>query len=213
MSEWIDVWLYGAFAMWTLAMLALCRYYFGRIRLKKTLGLIKTTRKKKKKLSDEWKERIFRWSNTLAPLGRRFRIFSNEKEMERKIALAGAPGGLNVDSFYGFRFLCMFLGLLFGTLLSYIGLGGGLMQILFFLAGMFFPILWIRSAANSRQEQIGIELPDFMDSMSVTLQAGVPLDPAMKQIVDDMEGPLGEELTRFQQELDIGVPGKKRIRG
>lgn len=51
-----------------------------------------------------------------------------------------------------------------------------------------------------------MELPEFMDAMSITLQAGVPMDPAMKQIISKFEGPLKEELQRFQQEIDIGVP-------
>jgi tight adherence protein C len=182
------------------------RYRLSRIHLLASLGIIKTERKKRRKWNDGLKETVFRWSHQLAPLGKRFRFFVNEKDLERKLALAGYPNGLDLDSFYGFRFLCMFSGLLFGTLLSYLGFGDGLMQILLFLAGLFLPTVWIRSAATARQEQIGLDLPDFMDTMSVTLQAGVPMDPAMRQIIRHMDGPLSEELTRFMQELEIGVP-------
>ncbi|MGO4545956.1 type II secretion system F family protein [Paenibacillus sp. 2TAB23] len=206
MNEWTELLLYTGFAVWSLSMLLFWRYRLHRIALLKRLGLIKLEKKKKEKWTNRFSVRVFAWSKQLAPIGRRFRMFSNEEELERKIALAGYPGGLQLDSFYGFRFLCLFSGLLGGTILSWLGIGGGGTILALFAAGLVFPSMWIRAAAARRQEQIAIELPDFMDAMSVTLQAGVPLDPAMKQIVKTMEGPLQEELSRFQQELDIGVP-------
>lgn len=205
MIPWMYAFLIAAFACFACSMFAFWRYQMHRIGLLTRLGIIKTE-KRKKKWTDDLKETVFRWSQRLIPLGKRFRIFINEKELERKIALAGHPNGLNVEIFYGFRFLCMFSGLFLGTALSWIGLGGSFVQIGLLLAGLFFPPLWIRSAAARRQEQIARELPEFLDTMSVTLQAGVPMDPAIKQIVKHMDGPLSEELTRFQQELDIGVP-------
>jgi tight adherence protein C len=197
----MDVWIYtfaiAAFLCWSASMFVTWRYKLSRINLLVSLGMIKTEKRKRRKWNDGLKDAVFRWSKQLAPLGKRFRFLINEKDLERKIALAGHPNGLDTDSFYGFRFLCMFSGLLAGTLLSWLGLGGGMMQMMLFLAGLFLPTIWIRSAALARQEQIGVELPEFMDIMSVTLQAGVPMDPAMRQILRHMDGPLSEELTRF----------------
>lgn len=204
---WIQSFLAVTVVAWALAMYMLWRFQVKRIGLLTQLGLIRADHKKKKRTwLDQLKVSVFQWSEKLAPLGQRFKMFTKEKELERQIALAGYPNGLHLHSFYGFRFLCMFSGLLIGTILSYIGLGGSYVQIGLFAAGVWLPSLWIRSTAAARQEAIGIELPDFMDAMSITLQAGVPMDPAMKQIVKTMQGPLSEELTRFQQELDIGVP-------
>jgi tight adherence protein C len=205
MIPWIYAFSVAAFVCWAASMFAFWRYQVRRIHLLRQLEIIRTEKKKKNKWTDDLKEKVFRWSNQLAPLGKRFRIFINEKELARKIALAGHPNGLDVNSFYGFRFLSLFLGLFVGTALSWLGFGS-IVQIVLLLGGLFFPQLWIRSAAARRQEQVGIDLPEFMDTMSVTLQAGVPMDPAIKQIVNHMEGPLSEELTRFLQELDIGVP-------
>jgi tight adherence protein C len=198
--------LAAAFAFWAVSMFELWRYQLRRIGLLQRLGIIRNEKRKTKKWTDDLKENVFRWSHRLAPLGQKFRLFVNEKDLERKIALAGYPNGLNAEAFHGFRFLCLFAGLFTGTLLFWIGLGGGFVQIVLLAAGLSFPTLWIRSQAARRQEQIALDLPEFMDTMSVALQAGVPMDPAIRQIVKHMDGPLSEELNRFQQELDIGVP-------
>ncbi|WP_068777500.1 type II secretion system F family protein [Paenibacillus sp. FJAT-26967] len=206
MLTWIYVLLAAALISWIVFALLLWRLQVKRIGLLQQLQIIKITPKRKRqKASDKFKAAVFQWSDRLSPLGKRFKLFVSDKDLERRIALAGHPNGLTLDSFHGFRFLCLFMGLLIGTFLSWLGLGG-IVQILLILVGLFLPIVWIRSAASNRQQQIGIELPDFMDTMSVTLQAGVPMDPAIKQITRNMEGPLSEELTRFQQELDVGVP-------
>ncbi|MCM3749939.1 type II secretion system F family protein [Paenibacillus pasadenensis] len=203
--EWSKLLLFAALALWALSMALFALYIFKRIALMQRLGLIEKEKKKKERLSGRITAKVFRWSEGLTPLGRRFRMFSNDELLERRLALAGHPHGMNLDVFYGFRFLCLFTGLLIGMLLSLVGFSPAVVLLLF-AAGFAYPAIWLRSAAAGRQEQIGIDLPDFMDAMSVTLQAGVPLDPAMKQIVRTMDGPLKEELQRFQQELDIGVP-------
>ncbi len=201
---WMNTFLYTALLSWGAAVFFYWRYQLKRLNLRKKLGMVQE-KKEKVTLSERFKKRIFSWSEKLIPLGLRFRLFTNPTQIERQIELAGHPGGLRLDSFYGFRFLCVFAGLLFGTLLVWLGFGNGLVLILFILAGLVFPSLWLSGAAKERQERLGLDLPDFMDAMSVSLQAGVPMEPAMRQIISHMEGPLKEELVRFQQELDIGV--------
>ncbi len=201
---WTNTFLYTALLSWGAAVFFYWRYQLKRLNLRKKLGMVQE-KKKSVTLSERFKKRIFSWSEKLIPLGLRFRLFTSPTRIERQIELAGHPGGLRLDSFYGFRFLCVFSGLLLGTLLVWLGFGNGLVLILFILAGLVFPSLWLHGAAKERQERLGLDLPDFMDAMSVSLQAGVPMEPAMRQIISKMEGPLKEELVRFQQELDIGV--------
>lgn len=191
--------------LWFISMYSLWRYNTAKIRLHQELALTKKREKKRRSGKEKLKELVIRGSIKFAPVGRRFRFFVNEEEIKRKILLAGTPYGLDLPAFYGLRYLCLLVGVLLGAFLMWLGFGS-LFLILFLFAGLFAPTVWIRSAARERQETIGVQLPDFMDAMSVTLQAGAPLDPAMKQIVRGMEGPLAEELNRHLQELDMGVP-------
>ncbi len=205
MSNTVFAVSFFALLLWCLSMYFLWRYRLERIRLLQELSLLSPQIRKKEKWRSRFKRRLFQLAHGLANVGQKFRLFINETELERKIALAGHPEGLNVASFLGLRFVTVFAGLVVGNLLSLIGFGI-FTQVLLIAAGLFGPVIWINSAARKRQEQIGIDLPDFLDAMSVTLQAGTPLDPAMKQVVESLDGPLTEELTRFMQELDLGVP-------
>ncbi|RXT07831.1 type II secretion system F family protein [Ammoniphilus sp. CFH 90114] len=204
MSIWIYILLGLSLLSWVLAMYFFLRYHLKKIKLLKNLSLI-SPKKKKMSWSQELKMLLLQWSNRFSPAGKRFTLFVNEKDLERQLHLAGFPEGLTVSAFLGLRFVMLVAALLIGNVFSWLGFGG-LVLLLLVSAGLFGPSLWIRWLAKRRQEQIGLDLPDFLDTMSVTLQAGAPMDAAMKQITSHMEGPLSEELIRFQQELDFGVP-------
>lgn len=43
----------------------------------------------------------------------------------------------------------------------------------------------------------------------MTLQAGVSLDQALREVIRFFSGPIQEEFSRFNQEIDLGVPREK----
>ncbi|MBP1930695.1 type II secretion system F family protein [Ammoniphilus resinae] len=204
MMEWVYMWVWLSVLCWGIAMYFFLRYHLQRIRLLKNLSLI-SAKKKKQKWSAELKHYLLKSADRFSPVGRRLSLFVNEQELERQLLLAGFPEGLTVSAFLGLRFVSLLAALLIGNVFTWLGFGGIVLLILI-AAGLFGPNLWIRLLAKRRQEQIGLELPDFLDTMSVTLAAGAPLDASIKQITSQMEGPLYEELMRFEQELDFGVP-------
>jgi|GEM_PF-1475260 Flp pilus assembly protein TadB len=196
----------AAFLFWTVSMFLFWKHGMKRIRMHEKLSLYQRNRKRSKHgLRAAFKRRLLSLAHRFAPVGQRFPYFVNKKEIMRKLELAGYPEGLDLNSFYGLRFVS-FVGVSFAAvLLQTLGFINSLLQLLLMAFGLFVPVIWIRMAANARQEQISAELPDFMDMMSVTLQAGIPMDPAVKQVVGGMEGPLADELNRFIQETDMGV--------
>jgi len=204
MMEWVYIWIWLSVLCWGVAMYFFLRYHLQRIRLLKNLSLI-SAKKKKQKWSAEFKHYLLQLADRFSPVGRRLSLFVNERELERQLLLAGFPEGLTVSAFLGLRFVSLMAALLIGNVFTWLGFGGIVLLILI-AAGLFGPTLWIRLLAKRRQEQISLELPDFLDTMSVTLAAGAPLDASIKQITAQMEGPLYEELMRFEQELDFGVP-------
>src|SRR6185312_562615 len=74
------------------------------------------------------------------------------------------------------------------------------------LVGYFIPIIIVRLQAKKRQEALRLDLPDFLDTISTSLQAGVSLDQALKEVIRFFDGPLREEFSRFNYEIDLGVP-------
>ncbi len=51
-----------------------------------------------------------------------------------------------------------------------------------------------------------------MDTVSTSLQAGVSLDNALREVIRYFDGPIREEFSRFNQEIDLGVPREKAYR-
>ncbi|MHA6482829.1 type II secretion system F family protein [Paenibacillus sp. strain BS8-2] len=206
MTNSLTMALGAAFLLWSIAMFLFWSFGMKRLRTREKLLLIERGRKRRNSgLRESFKRRLLYWAHRFAIVGQRFPYFINKKDIMRKLELAGYPEGLDLNSFYGLRFVS-FVGVSLGAiLLQSLGFINSPIQLLLMAFGLFVPVVWIRLAASARQEQISADLPDFMDMMSVTLQAGIPLEPAIKQIVGGMEGPLADELNRFIQETDMGL--------
>jgi tight adherence protein C len=72
------------------------------------------------------------------------------------------------------------------------------------LLGYYLPEWLLRSRSGKRQHSIRRALPDALDLMSITVEAGLSFDAAMERVSREMGGPLGEELFRVVQEMRLG---------
>lgn len=150
--------------------------------------------------------KMFSFADDFSDIGQRVNFFSEKEEIEAYLKKAGNPFELTVERFQGLKIFFLVLGFFIG--IASIVLRLPLAQFSIFLlpvGGYFGPIIWLRLKAKERQELLSYQLPDFLDTMSVTLQAGVGLDQAMRDIVPYFEGPIKEEFGRFIQEIDVGV--------
>jgi len=80
-----------------------------------------------------------------------------------------------------------------------------------FLGGLAFmlPNLWLWLAMKQRAEKIRLGLPDSLDLMVVSVEAGLGLDAAMQRVGQEMRTvhpELSEELTIATLETQMGVP-------
>jgi tight adherence protein C len=80
-----------------------------------------------------------------------------------------------------------------------------LMIAVFALIGYVLPSAQVRSMATQRQKGIMRQLPDVMDLLTISVEAGLGMDAAIAQVVTNVPGPLAEELARLGQEIQIGV--------
>ena len=66
------------------------------------------------------------------------------------------------------------------------------------------PVNWLRGRAAKRQGQITRALPDTLDLITVSVEAGLGLDAALSKVVEKTRGPLREEFGRVLQEVGLG---------
>jgi tight adherence protein C len=95
------------------------------------------------------------------------------------------------------------LGFLFGGVAS--GFGGALMFALMLGAvGFALPGLVVGWKTRARREQLRAELPDALDLLAVSVEAGLGFDGAITKLTEHMDGALTDELSRTLNEMRIG---------
>nr|WP_272902392.1 type II secretion system F family protein [Brevibacterium daeguense] len=68
----------------------------------------------------------------------------------------------------------------------------------------FLPELLLYSRGKERRQQIGLDLADTLDQMTIAVEAGLGFDGAMSRAGKNGTGPLAEELVRTLQDIKVG---------
>ncbi len=141
-------------------------------------------------------------------LGRRLSGADSADRIRRKLDYAGNPRDWSADRVVSVKvmgaFAFLVVGLAFGLVLD-TSLGVLLIMTLGGLVlGFFLPDLYLYQAAYNRSERLQRELPDAIDLLTISVEAGLGFDAACQQVARNTEGPLGEEFARMLREMQIG---------
>jgi len=74
------------------------------------------------------------------------------------------------------------------------------------------PDYWLQARINARQARIRKMLPDALDLLVVSVEAGTGLDGAIAHVERKFSGPVAEELGRALQEMRLGKPRAEALR-
>ncbi len=167
--------------------------------------------------SDQWSEprprRTLRQNvDSLATLvgnavGTRSGRFS-EAEVRKQLVSAGLYT-ITPATFVGYRVLCtigvpaffLWWASTTGAPGSFVVLGG----LFGALSGWVVPMTVLRKRSERRFEEIEYELPELVDLLVVTVEAGLGFNSAMQSAASRLEGPLGDELRLTLQEQRMGL--------
>jgi tight adherence protein C len=86
---------------------------------------------------------------------------------------------------------------------------------LFAIVGFLLPSYWLSQRVKKRQTQIFHDLPDVLDLMTVTVEAGLSLDASMVKVCEDVyfrKSPLIREMRIALQETRAGKPRMEALR-
>ncbi|TAM76116.1 type II secretion system F family protein [bacterium] len=72
------------------------------------------------------------------------------------------------------------------------------------LAGAYAPVTMLNRAVDERKVSIQRTLPDFLDMVSTTVEAGLSLNAALAYAVDAAPGALGSEIREALSEIRLG---------
>ena len=129
--------------------------------------------------------------------------------VEEKLAMAGGFGGLNTDGFLtlwgvlavSFPVITIFL-LSLAQAAPNVVVG---IAMLTFALGAALPIILLNQRIADRKKNIQKDLPDVLDILTVSVEAGLGFDGALAKLAEKMKGALVEEFTRVLQEIRVGV--------
>ena len=169
-----------------------------------------TVRAEDLELNTPFEERV------LAPILRNLRNYlvrhtaeGQRQALEQLLDGAGRPGNLSAADVTLLRYVGGFLGGAVFALLLLPRVNLALAVILVAAAaalGFMGPSLWLRQRANNRRNQIRRALPDAIDLMVISVEAGLSLEGAFQQVGAKLKGknPLGDEFERVITETHLG---------
>jgi len=145
-------------------------------------------------------------------LGTRLLPPREEARLRQNLVLAGRPFGGRLEYFMVVRFaLSVLLGLLFSAAFLRSGvLMAMLMGALGLGIGFLLPQTWLWTRIRSRQHQILRALPDALDLLAISVEAGVGFDGAVIEVCQKWRNPLTEEFSVAPQEIRMGRTAARR---
>jgi len=85
------------------------------------------------------------------------------------------------------------------------------MLLLGLLSGAVIPFLLLQSAIRQRKAELRRQLPEFLDFLCVSVQAGLSFDGAVTKIVHRMKGPLTDEFRRMLRDMGLGMDRQRTL--
>lgn len=128
--------------------------------------------------------------------------------VQRKLELAGlTERGWTVERVLVVRFGCLAVGVLGAITIVATGSGRESIGLALLLAVVSYlgPDAWLDRKAGERQGLIERQLPDVIDQLSVSVEAGLGFDSAMARSAEGRTGPLADELGRVLQDIHLGM--------
>jgi len=136
------------------------------------------------------------------------------KKMENNLKLAGINIGINEYNatrliFSGILFL---IAIFFTVLFSFDFSVSLLILLVTLLGSVIGPNVFLKIRISGRKEEIRNELPDVMDLLCVSMEAGLGFDSALIKIGERLYGVLVDELNIVHSEISLGKPRRDALR-
>jgi tight adherence protein C len=144
----------------------------------------------------------------LLDLSRRVTPAGYEAKLDRWLSLAGRPTSLPLDRLIIAKPLLALAGAVLGLLMYANSPSAQVIAVGLFLTALlyFLPDLLIYNKGIKRQKEIELELPNTLDQLLISVEAGLGFEAAMARAGGYGGGALAQELMRTLQDIQVGRP-------
>ena len=140
----------------------------------------------------------------------------NVENLRHKLDLAGNPNNWGPTEFLGVRGLCALVcaALPWGLFtLARAPLPKLLLfTVLFGALGFYMPSIWLGRKIKQRQKEIIRALPDALDLLTISVEAGLGFDAAMSKVTEKWDNQLSQAFARTLSEIRMGKARKEALR-
>jgi tight adherence protein C len=127
----------------------------------------------------------------------------------RQLDFVGDPLGLDPAGLQALRItagagmgaLGVAIGVLIGTPFAI-----GVALLIGVAIGFYLPVMWLDQLVRQRRAELEAVLPNALDVVAISMEAGLGLDRALEQLVRHLEGPLTLLVARALREIELGRP-------
>jgi tight adherence protein C len=167
-------------------------------------------------LQQPFSERVLKplFRSLLTTLGR-FGLKQNQERLRVNLQLAGNPGNITPNMFIGLRMalaisLLVVVGLLvIGRLPFMQALMGTLIAA---MIGYILPGIWLDRKIKERKKNILKALPDALDLLCISVEAGLAFDLALQRVAQKWDNELSREFQRVLQDIRLGRTRREALR-
>jgi tight adherence protein C len=148
-----------------------------------------------------------RYGERLARIATKIDRRSTEDRVGLKLVAAGMARTFSPTEFLAAKVVLAGAGAVVGSLLGMVTGGATeafVLGAVFAVVGFIVLDLVASHRARSRREQMRADLPDVLDILAVSVEAGLSFDAALAKLADHKQGPLVEQFQLVLSELAIG---------
>jgi tight adherence protein C len=125
----------------------------------------------------------------------------------RQLDFVGAPFGLDPAGVQALRIAAaaalgavgLGIGVLLGTSVAI-----GISLLIGVGVGFYLPVIWLDQLVRQRRAELEAALPNALDVVAISMEAGLGLDRALEQLVRHQEGPFTLIVARALREIELG---------
>lgn len=139
---------------------------------------------------------------------------NSETRLEKDLRNAGIP--MNPSEFLFLRVSIVILLSVAGIIAASKATNDPSLQFLIFffalIIGAASPTFILRIRSSNRTLAMQNQLPNVMDILSVSIEAGLGFDAALYKVLERFDGPLIDEFSMVYREIQMGVPRRDALR-
>lgn len=146
----------------------------------------------------------------------RFAPQKNMAELRHRLDLAGNPNNWTPADFLGVRGLSAVLTATFLTGMAFAMNASAeqkaLMVLVGAVIGFYLPMYWLTYRGGKRKHDIERALPDALDLLTVSVEAGLGFDAAMSKVTEKADNELSRAFARAIAEIRLGKLRREALR-